>query len=62
MPIYTCECCNYSTAIKTQYERHSLTSKHIAKVACPKLRLGSVRLPIVLCASIVVRIVYACPN
>ena len=30
MPIYTCECCNYSTAIKTQYERHSLTSKHIA--------------------------------
>ena len=29
MPIYTCDCCKYSTPIKTQYERHNLTSKHI---------------------------------
>jgi hypothetical protein len=32
MPIYSCECCNYSTAIKTQYERHMATTKHLNNI------------------------------
>ena len=32
MPIYECDCCNYSTAIKTQYERHLATTKHLNNI------------------------------
>ncbi len=32
MPNYSCECCNYSTAIKTQYERHMATTKHLNNI------------------------------
>ena len=28
MPIYSCECCNFSTHIKTKYSRHLTTNKH----------------------------------
>lgn len=28
MPTYTCECCKYSTHIKTLYTRHIATNKH----------------------------------
>ena len=29
MPLYNCECCNYSTKIKSHFNRHILTKKHI---------------------------------
>jgi len=32
MPIYECCNCNYSTTIKTQYNRHLKTKKHINKL------------------------------
>ena len=32
MPIYECDCCNYSTAIKTQFERHLATTKHLNNI------------------------------
>jgi hypothetical protein len=32
MPIYSCECCNYSTHIKTLYARHNATSKHLNNI------------------------------
>jgi len=35
MPIYSCECCKYSTAIKTQYERHNSTTKHLNNINKP---------------------------
>ena len=28
MPLYNCECCNYSTKIKSHFNRHLLTKKH----------------------------------
>ena len=28
MPLYSCEACNFSTKIKTQYKQHLLTKKH----------------------------------
>ena len=28
MPIYSCECCNFSTHIKTKYSQHITTNKH----------------------------------
>ena len=29
MPFYRCECCNFSSSIKTHYTKHILTPKHI---------------------------------
>ena len=29
MPLYTCNCCRFETGIKTQYEKHLLTNKHL---------------------------------
>ena len=31
MPLYICELCNFSTKIKTHYERHLNTKKHRVK-------------------------------
>ena len=31
MPVYICELCNFSTKIKTHYERHLNTKKHRVK-------------------------------
>ena len=28
MPLYNCECCDYSTKIKSHFSRHILTKKH----------------------------------
>ena len=33
MPVYECLHCKYETKIKTQYERHIITNKHIKRVA-----------------------------
>jgi len=30
MPIYTCECCNFSTPLKSNYSNHLLTKKHVS--------------------------------
>ena len=35
MPIYTCECCKYTTTLKTQFDRHNSTTKHIKNLALP---------------------------
>ena len=32
MPLYSCECCNYSTKQKNDYNRHLKTKKHQAKI------------------------------
>lgn len=36
MPIYTCECCNYITGIKSHYTKHLETVKHLEAIAKPK--------------------------
>ena len=36
MPIYTCECCNYISGIKSHYTKHLETVKHIEAMAKPK--------------------------
>lgn len=41
MPQYTCECCGYSTKIKTQYVRHINTKKHILTHQKYRQNLGS---------------------
>lgn len=33
MPLYKCDICNYSSKIKTQYNRHLNTKKHIRNIA-----------------------------
>ena len=35
MPNYECECCNYSTHIKTLYTRHMATTKHLNNIHKP---------------------------
>jgi hypothetical protein len=35
MPTYECECCNFSTTIKTLYTRHLATTKHQNKINKP---------------------------
>ena len=32
MPEYKCECCNYKTHIKTQFDTHNLTKKHLKNI------------------------------
>jgi len=32
MPIYECDCCKYSTAIKARFDRHLTTTKHLEAV------------------------------
>ena len=32
MVIYKCECCNYETKLKSNYERHLKTNKHKKKI------------------------------
>ena len=33
MPTYTCECCNFSTLLKSNYNNHLKTNKHIGNVS-----------------------------
>ena len=33
MPLYTCNICNYSSKIKTQYKRHLNTKKHLRNIS-----------------------------
>jgi hypothetical protein len=35
MPTYTCECCNFSSHIKTKYKIHLDTKKHIRNANNP---------------------------
>ena len=35
MPLYTCNCCRFETGIKTQYEKHLLTNKHLSNSTTP---------------------------
>ena len=39
MPLYSCECCNYSTKQKNDYNRHLKTKKHQANIANDKKSL-----------------------
>ena len=32
MPVYTCKCCSIDTVIKSHYETHLLTKKHIRNI------------------------------
>ena len=29
MPVYNCECCRFTSTIKTHYTKHMLTPKHL---------------------------------
>ena len=37
MPTYSCECCDYSTLIKTQFQRHISTTKHQNNINKPQV-------------------------
>jgi hypothetical protein len=37
MPTYSCECCDYSTHIKTLYTRHTSTTKHQNNINKPPI-------------------------
>ena len=45
---YTCELCNFITTIKTHYDRHLLTSKHITKEELSKVsqKLGEISIQV----------------
>ena len=40
MPTYNCEICNFSTKIKTHYNRHLNTPKHIRNISVTKTTYG----------------------
>ena len=46
MPTYNCECCNFSTLLKSNYNNHIKTNKHIGNVSI-KLATVSQKLAVV---------------